>query len=458
MTLNLVDVDDPTTLPEAVRPAYQAVLRRNPGEPEFHQAVHEVLASIVPVLREEPEFLRDGILERLVEPERQIIFRVPWTDDAGAVQVNRGYRVQFSSVLGPYKGGLRFHPSVNGSIIKFLGFEQIFKNALTGQGIGGGKGGSDFDPHGRSDAEVMRFCQSFMNELYRHLGEHTDVPAGDIGVGAREVGYLFGQYRKITNRHESGMFTGKGTGWGGAEVRTEATGYGTVFFAAEMLAVRGLGLAGRRVLVSGSGNVAVYAIEKAQQVGAVPITASDSSGYVVDPGGVDVDVLRQVKEVERLRIGAYAERRPGARFVPGRKVWEVPGEIALPCATQNELDADDAAALIGNGVIAVAEGANMPTLPEAVTRFRRAGVLFAPGKAANAGGVATSALEMSQNASRQRWSFEDSEDKLHQIMQSMHHEAYVASERYGAPGDYVVGANCAAFVKVADAMLAQGLI
>jgi glutamate dehydrogenase (NADP+) len=456
--LATADIDDPTTLPESVRPAYEAVLRRNPGEPEFHQAVHEVLASIVPVLREEPQFLREGILERLVEPERQIIFRVPWTDDAGGVHVNRGYRVQFSSVLGPYKGGLRFHKSVNGSIIRFLGFEQIFKNALTCQGIGGGKGGSDFDPHGRSDAEVMRFCQSFMNELYRHLGEHTDVPAGDIGVGAREVGYLFGQYRKITNRHESGMFTGTGTGWGGAEVRTEATGYGTVFFASEMLAVRGQRLEGRTVLVSGSGNVAIYAIEKAQQVGAVPITASDSSGYVVDPQGIDVDVLREVKEVERLRISAYAERRPSARFVPGRKVWEVPGEIALPCATQNEVDGDDADALIGNGVIAVAEGANMPTLPEAVAKFREAGVLFAPGKAANAGGVATSALEMSQNAARQRWSFEDSESKLHDIMRNMHHEAYVASERYGAPGDYVVGANCAAFVKVADAMLAQGLI
>ena len=333
---------DPDTLPVAVRPAFEAVLRRNPGEPEFHQAVHEVLASIAPVLQEHPHYLEDGILERLVEPERQIIFRVPWVDDAGRVQVNRGYRVQFSSVLGPYKGGLRFHPSVNSSIIKFLGFEQIFKNALTAQGIGGGKGGSDFDPHNRSDGEVMRFCQSFMNELYRHLGEHTDVPAGDIGVGAREVGFLFGQYRKITNRHESGMFTGKGTGWGGAEVRTEATGYGTVYFVQEMLAVRNESLAGRRVLVSGSGNVALYAIEKAQQLDALPVTASDSSGYVVDDAGIDLDLLKAVKEEERLRISAYADRRPSARFVPGRRVWEVPGEVALPCATQNELDGDDA--------------------------------------------------------------------------------------------------------------------
>ncbi len=446
------------TLPESVRPAFEAVLRRNPGDVEFHQAVHEVLASIQPVLEEEPAYSRDGILERLVEPERQIIFRVPWMDDSGKVHVNRGYRVQFSSVLGPFKGGLRFHPSVNSSIIKFLGFEQIFKNALTAQGIGGGKGGSDFNPQGRSDAEVMRFCQAFMNELYRHLGEHTDVPAGDIGVGAREVGYLFGQYRKITNRHESGMFTGKGTGWGGAEVRTEATGYGTVYFMQEMLAMRGESIEGCRVLVSGSGNVAIYAIEKAHQVGALPITASDSSGYVVDEAGIDVELLKQVKEVERLRISAYAERRRSARFVPGRRVWEVPGDIALPCATQNELDASDAAKLVANGVRAVAEGANMPTLPEAVDVFHEAGVLFAPGKAANAGGVATSALEMSQNAARQRWSFEDSEAKLHDIMRSIHASAYEAAERYGHPGNYVVGANCAAFVKVADAMVAQGVI
>ncbi|WP_416339616.1 NADP-specific glutamate dehydrogenase [Propionicimonas sp.] len=445
-------------MPPSVRPAFESVLRRNPGDFEFHQAVHEVLASIIPVLEENPRYLDEAILERLVEPERQIIFRVPWVDDNGRIHVNRGYRVQFSSVLGPYKGGLRFHPSVNSSIIKFLGFEQIFKNALTAQGIGGAKGGSDFDPHGRSDAEIMRFCQAFMNELYRHLGEHTDVPAGDIGVGAREVGYLFGQYRKITNRHESGMFTGKGTGWGGAEVRTEATGYGTVYFVQEMLAVRGESIEGRRVLVSGSGNVAIYAIEKAAQLGALPITASDSSGYVVDEAGIDVELLKQVKEEERLRVASYAERRPSARFVPGRRVWEVPAEIALPCATQNEVNGRDAARLIANGVVAVAEGANMPSLPEAVDAFQAAGVLFAPGKAANAGGVATSALEMSQNAARQRWNFADSEHKLHAIMRSMHTEAYQAAERYGHPGNYVVGANCAAFVKVADAMIAQGVI
>ncbi|MCW5952411.1 MAG: NADP-specific glutamate dehydrogenase [Propionibacteriaceae bacterium] len=445
-------------MPEEVRPAYADVLRRNPGDREFHQAVHEVLASVVPVVTEEPDYLKDGILQRLVEPERQIIFRVPWVDDSGEVRVQRGYRVQFSSVLGPYKGGLRFHPSVNSSIIKFLGFEQIFKNALTGQGIGGGKGGSDFDPHGRSDGEIMRFCQSFMNELYRHLGEHTDVPAGDIGVGGREIGYLFGQYRKITNRHESGMFTGKGTGWGGAEVRTEATGYGTVFFVQEMLAVRGESIEGRRVLVSGSGNVAIYAIEKALQLGALPVTASDSSGYVVDSDGIDVELLKQIKEVERLRISAYADRRPRATFVPGRRVWEVPGEIALPCATQNEVDGDDAATLVKNGVIVVAEGANMPSMPEAVDIFQEADVLFAPGKASNAGGVATSALEMSQNASRQRWTFDDSEAKLHRIRCAMHESAYTAAERYGHPGNYVVGANCAGFVRVADAMIAQGVI
>jgi glutamate dehydrogenase (NADP+) len=361
-------------------------------------------------------------------------------------------------VLGPYKGGLRFHPTVNLSIIKFLGFEQIFKNALTGQGIGGAKGGSDFDPHGRSDAEVMRFCHSFMNELYRHLGEHTDVPAGDIGVGSREIGYLFGQYRKITNRHESGMFTGKGVQWGGAEVRTEATGYGAVFFAEEMLAVAGESLERKRVSVSGSGNVAIYAIDKAWQLGAVPVTASDSSGYIVDDAGIDVDLLRQVKEVDRARIAEYASRRPSARFVEGARPWEVPTDIAIPSATQNELGEDDAHALVANGVRAVAEGANMPSTPGAIAVFRHAGVLFGPGKAANAGGVATSALEMSQNAARQRWSFDDSEAKLRAIMKNVHDSAHEAAERFGHPGDYVVGANCSGFERVAHAMLAQGVI
>lgn len=441
-----------------MQPVFETVLSRSPHEPEFHQAVHEVLDSISPVLERHPEFVDGGILERLVEPERQILFRVPWVDDSGKLQVNRGYRIQFSSVLGPYKGGLRFHPSVNLSIIKFLGFEQIFKNALTGQGIGGGKGGSDFDPHGRSDAEVMRFCQSFMNELYRHLGEHTDVPAGDIGVGGREIGYLFGQYRKVTNRHESGMFTGKGTGWGGAEVRTEATGYGAVFFAQEMLAVHDDSLAGKRVGISGSGNVAIYAIQKAMQLGAVPVTASDSSGYVVDDAGIDLDLLRQLKEVERARIVEYANRRPSARFVEGGSVWEVPVDIAVPSATQNEVSRADAEALIANGVRAVSEGANMPCEPGAVHAFQNAGVLFAPGKAANAGGVATSALEMSQNASRQRWTFHDSENKLREIMGDIHRAAFDAAERHGVPGDYVAGANIAGFERVAAAMLAQGVI
>ncbi len=445
-------------LPSSVSAVFDTVQARSPHEPEFQQAVHEVLHSIAPVIDRHPEFVASGVVERLVEPERQIMFRVPWVDDSGTVQVNRGYRIQFSSVLGPYKGGLRFHPSVNLSIIKFLGFEQIFKNALTGQGIGGAKGGSDFDPHDRSDAEIMRFCQSFMNELYRHLGEHTDVPAGDIGVGAREIGYLFGQYRKVTNRHESGMFTGKGVQWGGAEVRTEATGYGAVFFAEEMLAVRGESLEGKRVGVSGSGNVAIYAIAKAHQLGALPVTASDSSGYVVDDAGIDVDLLRQLKEVERVRIAEYAARRPSARFVEGARPWEVAVDIAIPSATQNELDEDDARALIAGGVRAVSEGANMPSTPGAVAAFQQAGVLFGPGKAANAGGVATSALEMSQNASRQRWSFGDSEQKLRDIVADIHHAAFDAAERYGHGGDYVVGANIAGFERVAHAMLAQGVI
>lgn len=443
---------------DSIRLVLDTVEARNPHEPEFLQAVHEVLESIAPVLEAHPEFVDGGILERLVEPERQILFRVPWVDDTGRLQVNRGYRVQFSSVLGPYKGGLRFHPSVNLSIIKFLGFEQIFKNALTGQGIGGAKGGSDFDPHGRSDAEIMRFCQSFMNELYRHLGEHTDVPAGDIGVGAREIGYLFGQYRKVTNRHESGMFTGKGVQWGGAEVRTEATGYGAVFFVDEMLGVHGETLEGKRVGVSGSGNVAIYAIDKARQLGATPVTASDSSGYVVDDAGIDVDLLRQVKEIERARISEYAARRSGARYVEGARPWEVPVDVAIPSATQNELEAEDARALVANGVRAVAEGANMPSTPEAIELFQSAGVLFGPGKAANAGGVATSALEMSQNAARQRWSFDDSEAKLRAIMADVHDSAFAAAEKFGHPGDYVVGANCAGFERVAHAMLAQGVI
>ncbi|SDQ05392.1 NADP-specific glutamate dehydrogenase [Leucobacter chromiiresistens] len=441
-----------------LRDIADTVARRSAAEPEFQQAVREVLETLEPVLAEHPEYIEAGILERLVEPERQLIFRVPWTDDAGRVRVNRGYRVQFNSALGPYKGGLRFHPSVNLSVVKFLGFEQIFKNALTSQRIGGGKGGSDFDPSDKSDAEVMRFCQSFMTELVHHIGEHTDIPAGDIGVGGREIGYLFGQYRRITQRYEAGVLTGKGIGWGGAEVRTEATGYGAVFFAEEMLLRAGQGIDGRRAIVSGSGNVATYAIEKIQQLGGTAVTASDSSGYIVDERGIDVELLKQVKEVERARISAYAERRPGAHFVASGSVWDVPGELAFPCATQNELDGDHARTLIAGGLRAVAEGANMPATPEAVARFREAGVLFAPGKAANAGGVATSALEMSQNAARSRWDRDKSESRLRDIMRDVHASTYAASERYGRPGDYVLGANSAAFETVAHAMLAQGVI
>ncbi len=445
-------------LPPAVRDLHERALVRNAGEPEFHQALLEVLESIVPVLERHPEYIDSGVLERLVEPERQIMFRAPWIDDTGAVRVNRGFRVQFNSALGPYKGGLRFHPSVNLGIVKFLGFEQIFKNALTGQGIGGAKGGSDFDPHGKSEGEIMRFCQSFMTELYRHLGEHTDIPAGDIGVGSREIGYLFGQYRRLTNRHESGMFTGKGVLWGGAQVRTEATGYGTVYFVEEMLATRGDSIEGKTAVVSGSGNVAIYAIEKVRQMGGIPITASDSSGYIVDEAGIDLDLLKEVKEVNRARISEYATRKSGARFINSGSVWDVPGKIALPSATQNELTEGNARRLIANGVLAVAEGANMPCTPAAVEAFQNSGVLFAPGKAANAGGVSTSALEMSQNAARQRWDFEASEEKLHTIMKDVHRAAFEAAEHYGSPGDYVVGANAAGFKRVADAMIAQGII
>ncbi len=437
---------------------YDEVLRRNPGEAEFHQAVREVFDSLGPVLRKHPRYVEAAVLERVCEPERQIIFRVPWVDDTGRVQINRGFRVEFNSALGPYKGGLRFHPSVYLGIVKFLGFEQIFKNSLTGMPIGGGKGGSDFDPRGRSDGEVMRFCQSFMTELYRHIGENTDVPAGDIGVGGREIGYLFGQYKRITNRYESGVLTGKGISWGGSLVRTEATGYGTVLFAQSMLATRGQDLDGRRVVVSGSGNVAIYATAKAQQLGANVVAFSDSSGYVVDEAGVDLDLLRQIKEVERGRVADYAARRPGARVVTDGSIWDVPCEVALPCATQNELDESAAKQLVANGVVAVAEGANMPTTPSAVALLQEAGVLFAPGKAANAGGVATSALEMQQNASRDAWSFEYTEERLAQIMAGIHDRCVETADEYGAPGNYVLGANVAGFTKVADAILALGVI
>lgn len=437
---------------------YDEVLRRNPGEAEFHQAVREVFDSLGPVLRKHPRYVEAAVLERVCEPERQIIFRVPWVDDTGRVQINRGFRVEFNSALGPYKGGLRFHPSVYLGIVKFLGFEQIFKNSLTGMPIGGGKGGSDFDPRGRSDGEVMRFCQSFMTELYRHIGENTDVPAGDIGVGGREIGYLFGQYKRITNRYESGVLTGKGISWGGSLVRTEATGYGTVLFAQNMLETRGQELDGRRVVVSGSGNVAIYATAKAQQLGANVVAFSDSSGYVVDEAGVDLELLRQIKEVERGRVADYAARRPGARVVTDGSIWDVPCDVALPCATQNELDEAAAKQLVANGVVAVAEGANMPTTPSAVALLQEAGVLFAPGKAANAGGVATSALEMQQNASRAAWSFEYTEDRLAQIMAGIHDRCVETADEYGTPGNYVLGANIAGFTKVADAILALGVI
>jgi glutamate dehydrogenase (NADP+) len=446
-------------LDEKLGNIYDEVLRRNPGEAEFHQAVHEVLDSLGPVVAKHPQYADAAVIRRLCEPERQIIFRVSWVDDAGIVRINRGLRVEFNSALGPYKGGLRFHPSVYLGIVKFLGFEQIFKNSLTGLPIGGGKGGSDFDPKGRSDGEIMRFCQAFMTELYRHIGEHTDVPAGDIGVGGREIGYLFGQYKRITNRYESGVLTGKGLAWGGSQVRTEATGYGTVFFVEEMLKVRGDSFDGKKVVVSGSGNVAVYAAEKVQQLGGTVIACSDSNGYVVDERGIDLDLLKDVKETRRARISAYAEARPDtARYVEGSSVWDVPCDVAIPCATQNELNGRDAATLVGNGCTIVAEGANMPCTPDAVRLFAESGVLFAPGKAANAGGVATSALEMQQNASRDSWSFAYTEQRLSDIMHNIHDRCLEAADTYGSPGNYVAGANIAGFIQVADAMLALGVI
>ncbi|SDS01665.1 NADP-specific glutamate dehydrogenase [Microlunatus soli] len=446
-------------LAESLHEIYDEVLRRNPGEVEFHQAVHEVLDSLAPVVAKHPQYADEQVIRRLCEPERQIIFRVPWVDDDGRVQINRGFRVEFNSSLGPYKGGLRFHPSVYLGIVKFLGFEQIFKNALTGLPIGGGKGGSDFDPKGRSDGEIMRFCQSFMTELYRHIGEYTDVPAGDIGVGGREIGYLFGQYKRITNRYESGVLTGKGLTWGGSQVRTEATGYGTVFFVDEILRTRGDSMDGKTVVVSGSGNVAIYAIEKVQQLGGTVIGCSDSSGYVVDQKGIDLELLREVKETRRGRIAEYAELRGGdARFVADGSIWQLPCDVALPCATQNELSVADAETLIGNGCIAVAEGANMPCVPDAVRLLTSSGVAFAPGKAANAGGVATSALEMQQNASRDSWTFEHTEERLAVIMRNIHDRCLTTADEYGVPGNYVAGANISGFTQVADAMLALGVI
>ncbi|MDR7300686.1 NADP-specific glutamate dehydrogenase [Haloactinomyces albus] len=445
-------------LHERLEPIYDAVVDRNQGETEFHQAVREVLESIGPVLAKHPEYAENKIIERICEPERQITFRVPWEDDRGEVHINRGFRVEFNSALGPYKGGLRFHPSVYQGIIKFLGFEQIFKNALTGLPIGGGKGGADFDPKGRSDREIMRFCQSFMTELHRHLGEYTDVPAGDIGVGGREVGYLFGQYKRITNRYESGVLTGKDLAFGGARVRTEATGYGCTFFVNEMLSARGTSFGGKRVVVSGSGNVAIYTMEKVHQLGGTVVACSDSSGYIYDENGIDTELVQQLKEVERERISAYAERRPSAKFLDKGRIWDVPCEVALPSATQNEITGKDAETLVANGCIAVGEGANMPTTPEGVRVFQDAGIAYGPGKAANAGGVATSALEMQQNASRDSWSFEFTEKRLQEIMVDVHSRCYETAEEYGMPGNYVAGANIAGFTRVADAMLELGLI
>ncbi|MGH3959916.1 NADP-specific glutamate dehydrogenase [Mycobacterium sp.] len=446
-------------LDEKLQDIYDEVLRRDPGEVEFHQAVYEILASLGPVVDKHPEYADAAVVRRMCEPERQIIFRVPWVDNTGAVRINRGFRVEFNSALGPYKGGLRFHPSVYLGIIKFLGFEQTFKNSLTGLPIGGGKGGSDFDPKGHSDQEVMRFCQSFMTELYRHIGEHTDVPAGDIGVGTREIGYLFGQYKRITNRYESGALTGKGLAWAGSQVRTEATGYGTVFFIDEVLKAARESFEAKRVVVSGSGNVAIYAIEKIHQLGGTVVACSDSTGYVVDHTGIDLELLKELKEVRRERISAYAEARgEQARFIGGHSVWDVPCDIAVPCATQNELNGADAARLIKNGCRIVAEGANMPCTPDAVKLFADGGVIFAPGKAANAGGVATSALEMQQNASRDSWSFEYTEQRLAGIMRGIHDNCLATADEYGMPGDYVTGANIAGFTQVAEAMLALGLI
>ncbi|HET6561689.1 MAG TPA: NADP-specific glutamate dehydrogenase [Marmoricola sp.] len=435
---------------------YEEVLRRNAGEQEFHQAVREVFDSLGPVVDKHPDYLEASILQRICEPERQIIFRIPWVDDQGKVQINRGFRVQFNSALGPYKGGLRFHPSVYLGIVKFLGFEQIFKNSLTGMPIGGGKGGSDFDPKGRSDGEVMRFCQSMMTELHRHIGEHTDVPAGDIGVGARELGYLFGHYKRMTNRFESGVLTGKGLTWGGSRVRKEATGYGTAFFVDEMLKTNGESFDGKRVVVSGSGNVAIYAVEKVHELGGTVVACSDSSGYLVDEEGIDLDLLKEIKEVRRGRLTDYTDKR--GRCSSDGSIWEVPCDIALPCATENELSEQDALSLVKNGVRVVAEGANMPTTPGGIKVFREAGVCFGPGKAANAGGVATSALEMQQNASRDSWTAEHTEERLGEIMRDIHTRCAETAEEYDAPGDYVLGANIAGFIRVADAMLAMGVI
>ena len=443
---------------EIVEKVIADVKVKNPGQEEFHQTVEEVFTSLIPVLEKNPAYVDEKILERLVEPERQIMFRVPWIDDKGEIQINRGFRVQFNSAIGPYKGGLRFHPSVNLSIIKFLGFEQIFKNSLTGLPIGGGKGGSDFDPKGKSDREIMRFCQSFMTELYRHIGPDTDVPAGDIGVGGREIGYLYGQYKRIRNANNQGVLTGKGLTFGGSLARTEATGYGLVYFVEEMLKEAGKTIEGKRVVVSGSGNVAIYAVQKAQSLGAKVVAMSDSNGYIVDEEGIDVALIQQIKEVERKRIKEYVDRRPCAKYFEGKGIWNIKADVVLPCATQNDINLDDAKKIVENGTFAVGEGANMPCTNEAVEYFLEKGVLLAPAKAANAGGVATSALEMSQNSMRLAWTFEEVDQKLHDIMVNIFKDSRDAAKQYGFEGNYVVGANIAGFLKVADAMMAQGLV
>jgi glutamate dehydrogenase (NADP+) len=443
---------------ERLRKIFAHVVKHNYGEYEFHQAVKEVIETLGPVLHKHPEYAEQKIIERICEPERQIIFRVPWQDDQGEVQINRGFRVGFNSALGPYKGGLRFHPSVQLGTIKFLGFEQTFKNALSGMPIGGAKGGADFDPKGKSDAEVMRFCQSFMTELYRHIGEFTDVPAGDIGVGAREIGYLFGQYKRITNRYESGVLTGKSPLWGGALVRREATGYGAVYFAQEILKVRGDSLEDKTCVVSGSGNVAIYAIEKLQMLGAKVIACSDSNGFIYDKEGLHLDTIKKIKETDRDRIEKYIQYHPQATYRASGNIWDVPCQLAFPCATQNELDGASAATLVRNGCVAVIEGANMPVTPEGIKIFIDAGIAYAPGKAANAGGVATSALEMQQNASRDTWTFEYTEKRLQTIMQNIHTNCYQAAAEYGSAGNYVIGANVIGFKRVADAMIAFGVI
>ena len=435
----------------------EKVIEKNPAQPEFVQAVKEVLETLEPVIEANPQYQNEAILERITEPERQLMFRVPWVDDNGKVQVNRGFRIQFNSAIGPYKGGLRLHPSVNLGIIKFLGFEQIFKNSLTGLPIGGGKGGSDFDPKGKSDREVMAFCQSFMTELFRHIGADTDVPAGDIGVGAREIGYLFGQYKRLKNCYE-GVLTGKGLTYGGSLARTEATGYGLLYMTEALLKDHDIDIKGKTVCVSGAGNVAIYATQKAQQLGANVVTLADSTGWVYDAEGIDVAAVKEIKEVKRARLSEYTKYRPNAEYHEGKFMWTIPCDVALPCATQNELDVEAAANLIKNGVIAVCEGANMPTTLEATKKFQEAGIMFVPGKAANAGGVATSALEMSQNSQRLSWTFEEVDAKLKDIMNNIYRNIADAAKKYGMEGNYVAGANIAGFVKVADTMIAQGVV